>query len=700
MSNFVRKAYPQITATTGLPLAKLTIAVGMALAPASHAATIVVHAGCSVQDAINAANTDSVVNFCVAGNGADVIELPAATLVFPSVVPGLNVLGSSALPAIQSTIMVQGNGATLQPGVGAPNMRLFTVLQGGNLTLSNVQVSGGEALTGGGILCTQGSLTLSNSQISSNTATIQGGGVAVDRCPLTVDAGVVIEANHAGSVGGGLYAVSTSVHLANSSLTNNEADVESGGGAAIRASTLTMNSMTLTGNSAPVAGGLFLQENVSAEVQMSSFSQNTAYESGGAIGVLGGAASFEQVQVLNNASGQDGAGFALRGAEVVIRDSQLTGNTVSSGRGGAIDIEDGQVSLTALTVNNNSATFGGALNSQEGSLSIVMSTFSSNVGEFGGAMNINATSLSLTNSTVSGNSAGNVGGGMTLFNEAAPVSLSNNQFIANIADDFGGALFVSASTEVTSNQDTFSNNLASQGGGWFVQSNASVTLSQSAIHANTAYSTGGGLLSEASTISISGASVANNSATAAAGLSFRSASNVSLHNSTISSNQASFAIGGINLTNSDLILAHSTVVANQAPSYVAGVYQGGAVNNLTLVNSIVAQNDGGDCNQLADTSYAGNWIGDASCTGVASGDPMLGPLANNGGFTLTHALLAGSGAIGIADNMLCDSLVANKDQRGLDRVGNCDAGAYEFGATDVDFYVIPLPDGGTVVVPL
>ena len=79
MSNFVRKAYPQITATTGLPLAKLTIAVSMALAPASHAANIVVHAGCSVQDAINAANTDSVVNFCVSGNGADVIELPAAT---------------------------------------------------------------------------------------------------------------------------------------------------------------------------------------------------------------------------------------------------------------------------------------------------------------------------------------------------------------------------------------------------------------------------------------------------------------------------------------------------------------------------------------------------------------------------------------------------------------------------------------------
>ena len=698
MSNDTYKANCQTV--TGLPLARLTVAVGMTLAPAAHAATITVHAGCTVQNAIIAANTDTAVSFCVAGNGADTIELPAATLVFSSAVAGLNVLGNSALPAVQSVITIQGNGATLRPSVGAPAMRLFTVLQNGDLTLSHLSVSGGEALSGGGILCSLGSLTLLNSEISSNSASIQGGGIAADRCPLMVDAGSTINANYAGSSGGGLYAVSTSVHLGNSSFINNEADAQSGGAAAIRTSTLTMNSMTLSGNSAPVAGGLFLQEGVSAVIQNSSFSQNTAYESGGAVGVLGGVANFEHVQVSDNVSGQEGGGLALRGAEVVIRESQITGNTVSSGRGGAIDLEAGQVSLEALTVSNNSATFGGAINAQDGSLSVVGSTFATNTGEFGGALNINSTSFALTNSTLHSNSAGNVGGGIALFNDAIPVTLSNNQLIGNIADDFGGAVFVSASSEVVSNRDSLSDNLAHQGGGWFIQSNASVRLSQSAIHANSASSSGGGLQSEASTITILDSSVVNNSATAAAGLSFRTGSNVSLHNSTISSNSASFAVGGINLVNSDLELAHSTVVGNQAPSYVAGVYQGGASSHLTLVNSIVAQNDGGDCNQHADTSYAGNWIGDTSCTGVANGDPMLGPLANNGGFTLTHALLVGSGAIGIADQALCASLVANKDQRGYDRGVVCDAGAYEYGATDVDFYVIPLPQGGAVVVPL
>ncbi|GHA12288.1 hypothetical protein GCM10008090_22720 [Arenicella chitinivorans] len=699
MNYFARSADHH--AVTGLSLAKLTVAVGIALAPTGHAATITVHADCSVQNAIEAANTDAVVNLCAAGNGADTIELPAATLVvFSSVVADLNVLGSSALPAIRSSITIQGNGATLQPSVGAPMMRLFTVLQNGDLTLSNLRVSGGEALSGGGILCSQGSLTLLNSEISSNSAMIQGGGIAVDRCPLVVDEGSMIDTNYSGSVGGGLYAVSTSVHLVNSSLTNNEARAQSGGGAAIRASTLTMNSMTLSGNSAQVGGGLFLQEGVSADVENSSFSHNAAYESGGAVGVLSGVAHFEQVQVANNVSGQDGAGFAIREAEVVINQSQLTSNTVSAGQGGAIDLEAGQVALEAVTVSNNSAIFGGALNSQGGSLSVSASTFSSNTGEFGGALNINSTSLSITNSTLSANSAGNVGGGIALFNASVPATLSNNRLTGNIADDYGGGVFVSASTEVASNRDTLSDNLAQQGGGWFIQSNASVTLSESSIHANTAYSTGGGLLSDASSLRISDSTVANNSATTVAGLFFRAGSSVSLRNSTISTNVASFAIGGISQSNSDLTLAHSTVVSNQAPAYAAGVFQGGALSNLTLINSIVAQNDGGDCNQQADTSYPGNWIGDASCTGVANGDPMLGPLASNGGITLTHALLSGSGAIGIADTDLCAFLVANKDQRGFDRGVGCDAGAYEYGATDVNFYVIPLPQGGAVIVPL
>ena len=64
----------------------------------------------------------------------------------------------------------------------------------------------------------------------------------------------------------------------------------------------------------------------------------------------------------------------------------------------------------------------------------------------------------------------------------------------------------------------------------------------------------------------------------------------------------------------------------------------------------------------------------------------IGPLQNNGGQTLTHALLSGSAAINGTTAQGCvddagDALVI--DQRdGFRGAGvACDAGAYEFGAT-------------------
>jgi hypothetical protein len=61
---------------------------------------------------------------------------------------------------------------------------------------------------------------------------------------------------------------------------------------------------------------------------------------------------------------------------------------------------------------------------------------------------------------------------------------------------------------------------------------------------------------------------------------------------------------------------------------------------------------------------------------------MLGPLADNGGPTQTHALLPGSPAIDAGDNTACPAT----DQRGVTRPlgAACDIGAYEFGDADGD----------------
>ena len=74
-----------------------------------------------------------------------------------------------------------------------------------------------------------------------------------------------------------------------------------------------------------------------------------------------------------------------------------------------------------------------------------------------------------------------------------------------------------------------------------------------------------------------------------------------------------------------------------------------------------------------------NVFTDATCFAGASdlvvGDAGLAPLSDNGGPTLTHALLASSPAIDAADGAVCPA----SDQRGVFRPQGaaCDTGAYE-----------------------
>ena len=66
----------------------------------------------------------------------------------------------------------------------------------------------------------------------------------------------------------------------------------------------------------------------------------------------------------------------------------------------------------------------------------------------------------------------------------------------------------------------------------------------------------------------------------------------------------------------------------------------------------------------------------------------IGQLQNNGGPTFTHALLAGSNAIGAVATASCNgvnSVPVTVDQRGVSRVtdGFCDVGAFEYDFTRI-----------------
>ena len=133
--------------------------------------------------------------------------------------------------------------------------------------------------------------------------------------------------------------------------------------------------------------------------------------------------------------------------------------------------------------------------------------------------------------------------------------------------------------------------------------------------------------------------------------------------------------GGLSLTNCTLAFNTASGEANGAP-VVGGVSatQAFMVNTLLAANSPVACASGG----IIDGGH--NLNSDASCaftapTSLSNADPLLGLLADNGGPTLTLALLPGSPAIGAADSASAPST----DQRGFPRPSaSADIGAYQF----------------------
>lgn len=248
-------------------------------------------------------------------------------------------------------------------------------------------------------------------------------------------------------------------------------------------------------------------------------------------------------------------------------------------------------------------------------------------------------------------------------------------------------------------------NVANGGGG--IASSGTLIVIKSTVSDNTAdgiappglrleCGSGGGIKCGSGTLTLVNSTVSGNQAGTenrgkGGGVHVGCGCTAALINSTISGNKSVRFGGGVHAMGA-VQLTHCTI-SNNSSGQGGGVYVGPG-GRLDYVNTIIAHNRGrgGGC-RLSGSSERGeaiigvnsnNLVADGSCDSDFSGNPMLDSLADNGGATLTHALLPDSPAIDAISALSC---TVSTDQREVIRPvaltsadTPCDIGAFELQA--------------------
>ena len=349
---------------------------------------------------------------------------------------------------------------------------------------------------------------------------------------------------------------------------------------------------------------------------------------------------------------------------VTVRHGRCDGSCNTDGNNGGGIYNAGTATISNSSISNNRAfSYGGGMYNRNSNSTLTNVTFSGNSANYrGGGMYNNAGSPTLTNVTFSANSVLLSGGGM--YNSNSNPTLTNVTFSGNSAGfDDGGGMYNSNSNPTLTNV-TFSGNSATSGdgGGMYNYNSSSPTLTNVTFSANSAYFGGGGMYNYYnSSPTLMNVTFSANSANNGGGM-YNSDSSPTLTNVTISGNSAGVNGGGMYNYSSSPTLTN-VIIANSTGG--GDCYNNSSALNAASANNLIEGTGANACGLTNGTN--GNIIGQ---------DPMLGALANNGGFTQTHALQAGSPAIDAGTNTGCPA----DDQRGVFRPINvtCDIGAYEY----------------------
>ena len=383
--------------------------------------------------------------------------------------------------------------------------------------------------------------------------------------------------------------------------------------------------------------------------------------------------------------------FIAAGRTVTISGLGITGGSLTSENGAGVYNDHANLTITNCVISGNGTSAWGT-------------------GGFLGGAGIynNSGTLTLTNSSVVGNSAiggWGAGGGGILATTGGTVIIAQSSINGNQGDILGGGihnmgmLTISEST-VNDNHTMGVGHGNGNGGG--IYSQGTLVLQNCIVNNNSGFGDGtggnGGGINNSGSLQVTNSTITNNTSVRGAGIYNWG----QITNSTVSGNSANFDGGGLYGSGT---ISNCTISGNTASHGGGGIYGGGTITNTTisfnrgsslaggiyvitpvhLKHSVLKTGNAG-ANIVNNNTFVSDGYNISNDNGAglltAAGDqintdPMLGPLQNNGGPTLTHALLSGSQAIDTGDPNFTPP--PSTDQRGFPRVSNgrIDKGSFE-----------------------
>ena len=462
---------------------------------------------------------------------------------------GLGFVGGNV--TLSNTQVLSNTASTISSGYGGgAYFRSCNATVGGNTMQNNVASSAGYGFGGGLAFHFVNDAALQDNVVQGNRAAAafgaQGGGLYVYYTSMRMN-GDHLEGNLASTAsnvdyGGGLYAREHSdLSLENVTVAGNTAD--NGGGLYVLTSTATISGCRVYGNAADTGGGILLDESNGTTLAGNNVYSNTAIYNGGGVYLWysdGGTLAGNHVH--SNTSGQMGGGVAIGYSPgAMLEENDVFSNEADTGGGVNVFYSDN----TTLTGN---------------------SLYDNEAGEDGGGVYfLSSANATLADSDIYNNRATS-GAGASLAGSDGAV-LTGNRVHDNLGGEGSSGIALYSCADATLSGNEIYLNWHGERGGVWIQQSTNVTLTRNAIYSNTSYDDGGGLYLEDS-------------------------GNVLLSANTFHHNAAHYG-GGMYLRDNPnpLVLVNNIVADNQAPSG-SGIYVKGCAPDL--LHTTLARNIGGD----------------------------------------------------------------------------------------------------------